>query len=452
MKVKIIGGGLAGSEAAWQLACRGVEVELFEMRPERFTKAHKTEDLAELVCSNSFRGASLSNAVGLLKEELRRLDSLIMEAADFSALPAGGALAVDRTKFSQYVTRAIESHPLICVSRQEVTSIPDADPSAPVIVATGPLTSSDLAKDIEKLTGQGQLAFFDAIAPIILDESLDHSQVYRKSRYDKGGDDYLNIPFTEAEYLKFIEEVEKAEKYGGKVEVESDYTDNLRPFEGCMPIEEMISRGPETLRFGPLKPVGLENPRTGETPHAVMQLRMDDQKGSLWSMVGMQTKMTQGEQKRIFRSLPGLENAEFVRLGSLHRNSFINSPKCLDKGLQLRGKPGLYFAGQITGVEGYVESTAAGFVAGLNALRSLKGEASLELPEDSAISGLISYVTDSSRKDFQPMNISFGLMPSYMEKTNVREKKLLRRTRASELALESVDLFKSNLEPLSATP
>jgi len=444
--VKIIGGGLAGCEAAWQLARRGISVELHEMRPERFSKAHKTTDLAELVCSNSFRGASLTNAVGLLKEELRRLGSLIMEAADEHSLPAGGALAVDREKFSQAVTSKLEAEPLVTIFRGEVAELPKASVEAPVIIATGPLTSTLLAREIEKLTGQEHLAFFDAIAPIILNESVDHSVLYRKSRYDKGGDDYLNIPLSKEAYESFIDSVSKAEKYGGKEEVESDCTDNLRPFEGCMPIEEMIARGPDTLRFGPLKPVGLEDPKTGETPHAVMQLRMDDQQGSLWSMVGMQTKMTQPEQRKIFRSLPGLGDAEFVRLGSLHRNSFIDSPKCLEESLKLKSSEGIFFAGQITGVEGYVESTAAGLVAGLNALRLMQGDTALKFPESSAIGSLISYVTNPGRKDFQPMNISFGLMGSYLEKTNVRAKKAVRRAQASEMALNAIEEWRIGLE------
>ena len=320
-RVRIIGGGLAGSEAAWQLIKTGIPVEIFEMRPEKSTKAHRTGNLAELVCSNSFRGADLSNAVGLLKEELRRSGSLVMEAADFAQVPAGGALAVDRAVFSQYIDTKLRSHPLVTVRTGEVTEVPPSDNANPVIVATGPLTSVALAQSIETLTGTGRLAFFDAISPILLAESIDTSQVFRQSRYDKGrGDEYLNIPLSREEYYRFIEEVTAAEKFGSHSEADSDLIENLRPFEGCMPIEEMIARGPDTLLFGPLKPVGLTDPSTGRRPFAVIQLRQDDKAGTLWSMVGMQTRMKHPEQLRIFRTLPGLAEAEFVRLGTVHRN------------------------------------------------------------------------------------------------------------------------------------
>ena len=415
-RVTIVGGGLAGSEAAWQLVSRGIPVTIHEMRPQTMTKAHKSGSFAELVCSNSFRGADLSNAVGLLKAELKLLGSLVMEAALVAQVPAGGALAVDRDVFSAYVDQKLRTHPLVEVCEGEVTEIPEPSATNPVIIATGPLTSKSLATAIEQITGRGQLAFFDAISPIILDESIDHSKVFRQSRYDKGeGDDYLNIALDEPEYYAFIDAVNKGEKFGGHEEVEADQVDSLRPFEGCMPIEDMIARGPETLRFGPFKPTGLTDPRTGRRPHAVAQLRQDDKGAKLWSMVGMQTRLRHPEQLRIFRTLPGLEHAEFVRLGSVHRNTFIESPKCLDATLAFRNRTGLFFAGQITGVEGYVESTAGGLLAGVNAARLLNSKPLMTLPIDTAIGALMAYISDPDRKDFQPMNISFGLMPTYLE-------------------------------------
>lgn len=444
MTVTIIGAGLAGSEAAWQLASRDIPVRLHEMRPQVMTKAHKTGECAELVCSNSLRGKALTNAVGLLKEELRRLDSLIMKAADHAEVPAGGALAVDRVLFSRYIDEKIRLHPLITFVTDEVTQLPQASREHPVIVATGPLTSATLAKEIEKVTGSGSLAFFDAISPIILGESIDRSVIFSQSRYDKGGgDDYLNIPLTRDEYVAFVSAVDQGEKFGGYAEVEADAVDNLRPFEGCMPIEEMVARGPETLRFGPMKPVGLTDPRTGKRPYAVIQLRQDDKAGTLWSMVGFQTRLKHPEQLRIFRSLPGLSNAEFVRLGSVHRNTFIDSPKCLANTLELRKHPGLFFAGQITGVEGYVESTAGGLVAGINVGRLIRDLPLLTFPQETAIGALLHYVSDPDRKDFQPMNISFGLMPTYLAEASVSKKirvlsKDERRLQTSERALQLV--------------
>ena len=445
--VRIIGGGLAGSEAAWQLVNRGIKVELFEMRPKVMTKAHKTGRLAELVCSNSFRGADLSNAVGLLKAELKVLNSLVMEAALFAQVPAGGALAVDRELFSSYVDEKIRFHPLLTIKDEEITEIPECSPESPVIIATGPLTSHALSLSIQKLIGSSSLSFFDAISPIILDESLDHEKLFRQSRYDKGeGDDYLNIALSREEYYAFIEAVEKGEKFGGHEEVESDQVDNLRPFEGCMPIEEMVARGPDTLLFGPMKPVGLTDPRTGKRPYAVVQLRQDDVAGKLWSMVGFQTRLKHPEQKRIFSALPGLENAEFVRLGTVHRNTFIDSPKCLYPTLEFREKPGLFFAGQITGVEGYVESTSGGLVAGINVFRMLNGEEPIIFPADTATGALLHYISAPERKDFQPMNISFGLMPAYLAAAERKERtaegkklgKKERRTAASEAALRKI--------------
>jgi len=423
-KVTIVGGGLSGSEAAWQLAKAGYLVDLYEMRPKVKTEAHKTGDLAELVCSNSFRGASLTNAVGLLKEELRICGSLIMEAADFAALPAGGALAVDRVRFSKYITEKIKSEPLITFHDGEVVKIPEP----PCIIATGPLTSKGLAEAISEKIGQSELAFYDAIAPIVYGESVNWEIVFKQSRYDKGGDDYANIPLSKDEYLKFIENIKSAEKVKPG--------EDLKPFEGCMPVEDMLERGDETLRYGPLKPVGLTDPRTGTRPHAVVQLRQDDKEGHLWNMVGFQTRMKFGEQVRVIRSLPGMENAEFVRMGSLHRNTFVNSPKCLNPSLELRDFKGVYLAGQITGVEGYVESTASGIAAVRHLIR---GDI---FPEETAIGSLCRYVSDPTRVDFQPMNISFGLMSSYFaeDKASIRDKDQ-RRLKTSEQAISSLRSF-----------
>lgn len=446
-KVKVIGGGLAGSEAAWQLARAGIAVDLHEMRPALMTRAHKTGELAELVCSNSFRGASLTNAVGLLKEELRQMGSLIMAVAEKTKVPAGGALAVDRVAFSNEITRRISNEPLITVHAGEIVTIPTASRNAPAVVATGPLTSERLAEELKKITGSEHLSFYDAISPIITAESLDHNQLFRQSRYNKGaatgtgaGDDYLNIPLTREQYLAFIEAVANGEKFSSH---DPGELENLRPFEGCMPIEDMIERGPDTLRHGPLKPMGLVDPRTGEKPYAVIQLRQDDAAGTLWSMVGMQTRLKHGEQLRIFRSLPGLAEAEFVRLGTVHRNTFVNSPRCLSASLEFRSYPGLFLAGQVTGVEGYVESTAAGLVAGINAGRLVTGCEPVVFPIETAIGALLAYVSDPERKEFQPMNISFGLMPSYFAETKAarRENKEEKRLRVSTQALASLKSF-----------
>ena len=353
--VTIIGGGLAGAEAAWQCACRGVAATLYEMKPARFSQAHTLPSLAELVCSNSLRGASLENAVGLLKEEMRRTGSLFMEAADATRVPAGGALAVDRELFSRFITGRIESNPLVTVMREEVTEIPE---QGIVVIASGPLTSEPLARAISGLTGP-YLYFYDAIAPIVTASSIDHDTVFRASRYGKGdGDDYLNCPMTREEYDAFMAALLAAEK------VPTRDFEKLIHFEGCMPVEEMASRGHDTLRFGPMKPVGLTDPRTGREPHAVVQLRMENREGTLFNLVGFQTKLTYPEQKRVFRMIPGLENAEFARLGSMHRNTFINAPTVLGPTLRMKTAPRILFAGQITGVEGYVESAATGFQIG----------------------------------------------------------------------------------------
>lgn len=438
MEVTIIGGGLAGSEAAWQLVSRGYRVQILEMRPVVMTKAHKTGKFAELVCSNSFRGGDLSHAVGLLKEELRRLGSLVMHAADLARVPAGAALAVDRALFSDAVDASLRRHPLVTVREVEVTEIPDASESAPVIIATGPLTAPRLSKAIADVIGGGHLAFYDAISPIILHESIDESRMFRQSRYGKGeGDDYLNIPLTREEYYRFVDEVARGEKFRGHEDVESDCIEGVRPFEGCMPIEDMVERGPDTLLFGPMKPVGLCDPKTNERPYAVIQLRQDDKAGSLWSMVGFQTRLKQGEQLRIFKMLPGLENAEFIRLGTVHRNTFLNSPKCLAPTLELRSRKGVFFAGQVTGVEGYVESTAGGMVAGINVARLLSGKSPLVFPPETAIGALLAYISEPDRKDFQPMNINYGIVAGYTEQMSAGKRgKKDRRIAVAEHALK----------------
>ncbi len=441
--VTIIGAGLAGCEAAWQAAKRGFHVNILEMRPVRMTKAHRTGGFAELVCSNSLRGAALSNAVGLLKEELRILDSLIMKAADASAVPAGGALAVDREAFSAFIENALRTHRNISCTCAEAVSIPPFSRENPVIVATGPLTGSSLVPEIEKLTGSGNLAFFDAISPIVLDESLDKSRIFAASRYDKGsGSDYLNVPLSKEEYEVFIEDIRSAEKSGGHEDVDSDIIDNLRPFDGCMPIEEMAKRGDDVLRYGPLKPVGLRDPATGRRPYAALQLRTENREKTMWNMVGMQTRMTHAAQLQVFRKLPGLAAADFVRLGSVHRNTFIQSPRCLGPALEMRQHPGLFFAGQITGVEGYVESAAAGLWAGVNAARVLGGRALMSLPSETAAGSLFAYITDPSRSDFQPMNISFGLIESCTSLPRVKpQSKQARRLEAAEKSLAAMREF-----------
>jgi methylenetetrahydrofolate--tRNA-(uracil-5-)-methyltransferase len=412
--VTVVGGGLAGCEAAWQLAKRGVKVRLFEMKPAVFSEAHQLPGLSELVCSNSLRGDSLENAVGLLKEEMRRLDSLFMEAAEATKVPAGGALAVDRELFSQYITSKIESHPLIEVLREEVTEIPS---EGIVVLASGPLTSGALAEKIGALVGE-YLYFYDAIAPIVSADSIDTSKAFRASRYGKGeGDDYLNCPLDEEQYKAFVTELLNAEK------VEAKSFEKVVHFEGCMPIEEMASRGVETLRFGPMKPVGLVDPRVGVEAYAVIQLRQENREATMYNLVGFQTKLTWPEQKRIFRMIPGLEQAQFLRLGSMHRNTFINAPRLLRATCQLQSDPRIFFAGQITGVEGYVESASSGFVAGINAARLAKGEELTVPPAETAIGALARHITNTEAAHFQPMNVNYGLFPSLAGKIKKKEKR-----------------------------
>ncbi|WP_370155593.1 methylenetetrahydrofolate--tRNA-(uracil(54)-C(5))-methyltransferase (FADH(2)-oxidizing) TrmFO [Ferrovibrio sp.] len=415
--IHIVGGGLAGSEAAWQVARLGLPVVLHEMRPVRKTDAHQGDGLAELVCSNSFRSDDAdTNAVGLLHEELRRCDSLIMRAADIAKVPAGGALAVDRDVFSAEVQKAIEVHPLIDLHRTEVAGLPPAEWDN-VIVATGPLTSPSLAEAIRDLTGEQSLAFFDAIAPIVHRDSIDMSKAWFQSRYDKVGPggsgeqgegaDYINCPFEKPNYLEFHAALLAAEKTEFR-----DWEKNTPYFEGCLPIEVMAERGPRTLTFGPMKPVGLTDPRTGRKPYAVVQLRQDNKLGSLFNMVGFQTKMKHAEQVRIFRMIPGLENAQFARLGGIHRNTFLNSPKLLDSQLRLKVMPRLRFAGQVTGVEGYVESTAIGLLAGRMAAAGRLGRNQSPPPATTALGALHSHITGGAdAKHFQPMNVNFGLFP-----------------------------------------
>lgn len=398
-RVLIIGGGLAGCEAAWQVARRGIRVVLFEMKPRRFSPAHRSELLAELVCSNSLRSESLEDAAGLLKEELRRLDSLIMRAADRCRVPAGKALAVDRQEFSAFVTRALEAHPLVEVVRQEVTELP---PERPLIVATGPLTSAALAERIAELTGQRYLYFYDAIAPIVEASSIDRDIAFPGSR--QGGEDYLNCPLSREEYYRFVEELLRAEK------VPLREFERLVVFEGCMPIEVMAERSPDALAFGPMRPVGLVDPRTGRRPFAVVQLRQEDRYATMYNMVGFQTRLTWPEQRRVFRMIPGLQRAEFVRYGSMHRNTFLNAPRLLKPTLQFRGDEGLLFAGQITGVEGYLESTAMGLLAGINAARLCQDRPPVVPPSHTMIGALCAYITSCDPARFQPMRANFGLL------------------------------------------
>ncbi len=402
MNVTVIGAGLAGSEAAWQLARRGFRVTLREMKPEKMSPAHHSSAFAELVCSNSLRGAGLENAVGLLKEELRRLGSIILEAADATRVEAGGALAVDRHGFAEYVTRALRGHPNITIEEGEVTELPEGE----VLVATGPLTSDGLADHLAKLTGgeEAALHFFDAAAPLVSFESIDMSRAWFASRYDKGTADYVNCAMEKEEYLAFWRELCAAQ------EAEVHGFEDKNVFEGCMPVEVMARRGEDTLRYGPLKPRGLRDPSTGREPYAVVQLRKDNAEGSIYNLVGFQTHLKFGEQKRVFSMIPALKDAEYVRYGVMHRNTYLDSPRLLDRYYRLKSQPRITFAGQMTGVEGYVESAGSGFLAAVELARRLEGKAPVDFPRETALGALSLYISDETVKDFQPMNINFGII------------------------------------------
>jgi len=431
--ITIIGAGLAGCEAALQAANRGCRVVLHEMKPVRFSPAHTMEGLAELVCSNSLRSDNITNGSGLLKAELRLCASQVLVAADAHKVPAGGALAVDRHTFSSAITKAIEDHPLIKLKREEVTSIPT---EGIIIIATGPLTSDALAEDISKLVGGDLLYFHDAIAPIVEVDSIDMSAAWRASRYDKGTADYINCPLSKEQYYEFIDDVLEADK------AELREFESLKPFEGCMPIEVMAGRGKETLSFGPMKPVGLINPHTGRLPYAVLQLRQENTEATLFNLVGFQTRMKWGEQKRVFSKIPGLEQAVFARFGSLHRNTFLQAPALLQNTLQLKTNPRIFFAGQITGVEGYVESIAMGWWAGVQAACTLQGKGALSPAPATMISGLIAHLVESELKNFQPMNSNFGLLPRPTIKAPSKKRKQLQ----AEEALRSCEAWTAELQ------
>ena len=469
-RLTVVGGGLAGCEAAWQAASRGARVTIHEMRPDRPTEVHRTADLAELVCSNSLRSDKLDNAVGLLKEEMRRLDSLVMRVADEVRVPAGAALAVDRERFAARITEEVTRHPLIDVVRGEVTELPDgASPTTPTIVATGPLTSETLAARIVPLVGEASLYFYDAVSPIVLADTIDLDRVFRASRWGRGrrqpaasnqpaaspagalremaGDevaesdgDYLNCAFDEAEYLRFYEALMAAERAPLH-----DFEEG-RFFEGCLPIEVMASRGPDTLRFGPMKPVGLADPRTGRRPYAVVQLRQDNLAADHYSLVGFQTQLKWGEQARVFRLIPGLENAEFVRFGLVHRNTYINAPRVLQDTWQVRSQPGLLFAGQVSGVEGYVESAASGLLAGITAAGLVAGRAVAAPPPTTALGALARYVSHADPRHYQPTNITFGIM----EPLESPDRRLRRDRKARNEAISARAL--ADLERWKATP
>ncbi len=441
--VRVIGGGLAGCEAAWQIASRGVPVTLYEMRPSRPTAVHKTDRLAELVCSNSFRGDKLDNAVGLLKEEMRRLGSLVMRAAEESRVPAGAALAVDRERFSETITRAIGAHPNITIVRTEVASIPESSEREPVIIATGPLTSDALSREIARLVGAEHLYFYDAISPIVLAESIDMSKVFRASRWgrslggsttgcavDDGAGDYLNCPFTREEYDRFYDALVTAESA-----TVHDF-DKEKFFEGCLPIEVMAHRGRDTLRFGPMKPVGLSDPRTGRQAYAIVQLRQDTLAGDHFSLVGFQTQLKWGEQARVLRMIPGLEQAEFVRYGMVHRNTYVNGPTVLAETWQVRRRPTLFFAGQMSGVEGYVESAASGLIAGLNAAAMAQGERVSAPPRTTAIGALAYYASHADPAHYAPSNITFGIIEPL---ANPPRGKMEKKLALSERALSDLE-------------
>ena len=423
--VNVIGAGLAGSEAAWQIAKRGVKVRLYEMRPVKQTPAHHTDKFAELVCSNSLRANSLTNAVGVIKEEMRFMDSVIIDSADKASVPAGGALAVDRHEFAGAVTDKVRNHPLVEVINEEVTEIPEGI----TIIATGPLTSPALAEKVRELTGEEYLYFYDAAAPIIEKDSIDMDKVYLKSRYDKGEAAYLNCPMTEEEFKRFHTALVEAEVVPLKEFEKEIY------FEGCMPVEVMAARGDKTLTFGPMKPVGLENPKTGERPYAVVQLRQDDAAGTLYNIVGFQTHLKWGPQKEVLKLIPGLENVEIVRYGVMHRNTFINSPRVLKPTYQLKANPEIFFAGQMTGVEGYVESAGSGLLAGVNAAKLALGEELVVFPAETALGSMARYITEADSKNFQPMNINFGLFPDLGMRIKSKQE---RAEKHAERALDSI--------------
>ena len=413
-KVTVIGAGLAGSEAAWQLAKQGIQVDLYEMRPVKTSPAHQTEQFAELVCSNSLRAGNIENAVGLLKEEMRRLGSLIMECADATAVPAGGALAVDRNLFSEMVTKKVSENPLITVHREEVTDIPQ---DGVVVIATGPLTSETLGNKIRELTGETSFYFYDAAAPIVTAESLNYDKVFAASRYDKGDADYLNCPMTEEEYKHFWHELTTAEAVQPK-----DFEKEIY-FEGCMPVEIMASRGEDTLRYGPLKPVGLVDKRTNEESYAVVQLRKENKEATMYNLVGFQTHLKWGEQKRVFGLIPGLENADFIRYGVMHRNTYINSPELLNHAFQLKQDGRLFFAGQMTGVEGYLESAASGLMVGLQVGRLCEERQFIEFPKTTAVGALSQYISNYEGSNFQPMNVNFGIMDPWPQRISKKKEK-----------------------------
>ena len=428
--VNVIGAGLAGCEAAWQLANRGIKVNLYDMKPQKFSPAHKSKNLCELVCSNSFKASRVDSAAGLLKEEMRNLNSLVVSCADSNSIPAGGALAVDREKFSLMVTEKIKSHKLINYISKEITSVPKDGIN---IIATGPLTSEALAEDIAKICG-GKLSFFDAAAPIVTFESVDMKKAFFASRYGKGdGNDYLNCPLDEEEYKTFYNELISAER----VPLHGVDTENLKIYEGCMPVEIMAKRGYDTLRFGPMKPVGLTDPKTGRRPYAVVQLRKENAEGSLYNMVGFQTNLRFPEQRRVFGLIPALKNSDIVRYGVMHRNMFIDSPRLLNKDYSFKTNENLFFAGQITGVEGYMESVSSGLLCGVNVARKLNGEKPLNLDPSTIVGALANYISDSSVRDFQPMGANFGIISSLLEV--IKDKKM----RYNEFAKRSINYIKN---------
>jgi methylenetetrahydrofolate--tRNA-(uracil-5-)-methyltransferase len=443
--VRIIGGGLAGSEAAYQLARRGVPVALYEMRPHGSTEAHKTGNLGELVCSNSLRSNSLTAPAGLLKEEMRQLGSVIIRTAERNRVPAGSALAVDRDQFSRALTDEIAALPRVRIVREEVRELPEGI----VIVATGPLTSAALSRRLASLLGSEHLYFYDAISPIVTAESVDMNVAFAASRYGRDGDDYLNLPLTAAQYDRFIEALVTAKR------VPTHSFERFVPFEGCMPIEEMADRGKQTLAFGPMRAVGLIDPRTGKRPHAVVQLRQENQEQTLYNLVGFQTKMTYPEQRRVFAMVPGLQAAEFVRLGSLHRNTFIDSPRHLLPTLQWRDRSSVFFAGQITGVEGYIESAAMGLLAGINAAKLIEDKDPVIPPASTALGSLLRYITDRERKNFQPMNVNFGLLPRLALVLPSKERKeiMVRRARTDMRAwIATSCVFEAGTSAIESLP